>query len=454
MQAEDSEPIGLATRSEAVRRTNVRWLVLAILFLVTLINYADRSSISLAGPSMAKDLGLSPVQMGIIFSAFGWAYVMFQLPGGWLLDKFGSKLIYTLSIFFWSLFTLMTGLTALVPATMAVIVIFSLRFLVGAAESPSFPANSRIVSSWFPTTERGTAAAIFNSAQYGSTVLFAPLMGWLAHTYGWHAVFTVLGLIGIVVLPVFLRVVRPPKQHPWINEGEMAHITEGGAVVDMDNAKDKTGASNEPKWRYLKQLLSSRMMLGTYIAQYCLNAIGFFFITWFPIYLVQEKHMTIMKAGFVAAIPAVCGFIGGLMSGVFSDWLIRRGVPLSMARKIPIIGGMCLCCVMVLCNYTDSESAVIFIMALSFLGKGIGGMGWTINTDTAPKEMVGLSGALLNTFSNASSITTPIAAGFILQLTGSFNGVLWFVIAHAVAVIFCYGLVVGKIQRFELKKAD
>jgi len=152
MQAEDSEPIGLATRSEAVRRTNVRWLVLAILFLVTLINYADRSSISLAGPSMAKDLGLSPVQMGIIFSAFGWAYVMFQLPGGWLLDKFGSKLIYTLSIFFWSLFTLMTGLTALVPATMAVIVIFSLRFLVGAAESPSFPANSRIVSSWFPTT--------------------------------------------------------------------------------------------------------------------------------------------------------------------------------------------------------------------------------------------------------------------------------------------------------------
>jgi len=451
MQLENTETSGLRDKASIMKKTNVRWLVVAMLFFMTLINYADRSSISLAGPQMAKELGLDPVDMGIIFSAFGWAYVIFQLPGGWLLDKFGSKLIYSLSIFFWSLFTLMTGLAGFVTGATAVVFIFAMRFLVGASEAPSFPANSRIVASWFPSSERGTAAAIFNSAQYGSTVFFAPLMGWLAHTFGWHSVFTVLGLLGIAFLPLFRKIVKSPKAHPSVNEAELEYISAGGALVNLDERKEGQAKTAGPKLGYLKQLLTSRMMLGTYLAQYCLNAIGFFFITWFPIYLVQEKNMSIMKAGMVAAIPAICGFLGGLIGGFFSDFLIRKGVSVSVARKIPIIGGMALCCVMVLCNYTDSESAVIAIMALSFLGKGIGGMGWTINTDTAPKEIAGLSGSMLNTFSNASSITTPIITGYILSLTGSFNGVLWFVIAHAVMVIFLYLFMVGKIQRFVLK---
>ncbi|MDU2940818.1 MFS transporter [Superficieibacter sp. 1612_C1] len=450
MQLENSKPIAVQSET-GTKRTNVRWLVVAMLFFMTLINYADRSSISLAGPQMAKDLGLSPVDMGIIFSAFGWAYVMFQLPGGWLLDKFGSRLIYSLSIFFWSLFTLMTGLAGFVTGATAVAFIFAMRFMVGTSEAPSFPANSRIVASWFPASERGTAAAIFNSAQYGSTVFFAPLMGWLAHTWGWHSVFTVLGLLGIAFLPLFRKIVKSPKEHPQVNDAEIEYISAGGALISLDENKAAQQAPEGPKLRYLKQLLSSRMMLGTYLAQYCLNAIGFFFITWFPIYLVQEKNMSIMKAGMVAAIPAICGFLGGLLGGFFSDFLIKKGVSVSVARKIPIISGMMLCCVMVLCNYTDSETAVIAIMAMSFLGKGIGGMGWTINTDTAPREIAGLSGSMLNTFSNASSITTPIITGYILDITGSFHAVLWFVISHAVMVIFFYLFMVGKIQRLVLK---
>ncbi|AHF77309.1 Putative D-galactonate transporter [Sodalis praecaptivus] len=450
MQWENKETVAAASSATGAKKTNVRWMVVAVLFFVTLINYADRASISLAGPGMAKELGLSVVDMGFIFSAFGWAYVIFQLPGGWLLDRFGSKMIYSLSILLWSLFTLMTGLAGFVTGATAVMVIFILRFLVGAAESPSFPANSRIVASWFPASERGTAAAIFNSAQYGSTVFFAPLMGWLAHTYGWHSVFTVLGLIGIAFLPVFRKLVHSPNRHTMVNAAELAYMEQGGALVNIDPDKQERAAHKGPRLSYLKQLLSSRMMLGIYFAQYCLNAIGFFFITWFPVYLVQEKHMSIMKAGMVAAIPAVCGFVGGIMGGFVSDMLIRRGMSLSLARKIPIVGGMVLCCIMVLCNYTDSESAVIFIMAMSFLGKGIGGMGWTVNADTAPKEIAGLSGSVLNTFSNSSSITTPVITGYILQVTGSFHAVLWFVIAHAVVVMLCYLFVVGKIKRFIL----
>lgn len=451
-QSGDSSTLNCNDAAIAQRKTNIRWLVVVLLFFVTLINYADRASISLAGPSMASELGLNAIDMGFIFSAFGWSYVLFQLPGGWLLDRYGSKVIYSFSIFLWSLFTLMTGLAGFVTGGAAVMVLFALRFLVGAAEAPSFPANSRLVAAWFPDAERGTAAAIFNSAQYGSTVFFAPLMGWLAHTYGWHSVFTVLGLLGIAFVPIFIKLVHAPSQHPKANAAELHYIAEGGALVNMDKDKRPDQKTEKPKLRYVKQLLKSRMMLGIYLAQYCLNAIGFFFITWFPVYLVQEKHMTIMKAGFVAAIPAVCGFLGGIMGGFISDLLIRRGMSLSLARKLPIISGMLLCCIMVLCNYTGSEAVVVLIMALSFLGKGIGGMGWTVNADTAPKEIAGLSGSLLNTFSNASSITTPIIIGFILQATGSFNGVLWFVIAHAVMVMICYLWIVGDIKRFKINE--
>ncbi len=161
--------------------------------------------------------------------------------------------------------------------------------------------------------------------------------------------------------------------------------------------------------------------------------------------------MTILKAGFVAAIPAVCGFLGGVLGGIISDFLLRRGYSLSVARKTPIVGGMLLSMTMVACNYVSSESAVIFFMALAFFGKGVGALGWAVNSDTAPKQIAGLSGAVLNTCGNLSSITTPIAIGYIIENTGSFNGALVYVGAHAFVAIVCYLFVVGKIQRVTLK---
>ena len=161
--------------------------------------------------------------------------------------------------------------------------------------------------------------------------------------------------------------------------------------------------------------------------------------------------MTILKAGFVAAIPAVCGFLGGVLGGIISDALLKRGYSLSVARKTPIVAGMLLSMTMVACNYVSAESAVIFFMALAFFGKGVGALGWAVNSDTAPKQIAGLSGAVLNTCGNLSSITTPIAIGYIIESTGSFNGALVYVGAHAFVAIVCYLFVVGKIQRVTLK---
>lgn len=433
------------------KRTNVRWMVVAVLFLITVINYADRATISLAGPAIAKDLDFDSVTMGYIFSAFGWSYVIAQLPGGWLLDRFGSKIVYTFSIFFWSLFTLLTGTVGFLTGATAVATLFVLRFMVGASEAPSFPANSRIVAAWFPANERGTASAIFNSAQYAATVFFAPLMGWLIHNYGWHSVFTVMGVLGILFVLVWKKMIHDPKDHPMANEEEVAYIEQGGGLVSMDEHKRAGVKTEGPKLHYIGQLLKNRMMAGIYIAQYCINALTYFFITWFPVYLVKEKHMTILKAGFVAAIPAICGFVGGVLGGVISDAMLKRGYSLTVARKTPIVLGMLLSMTMVVCNYVEVESAVIFFMALAFFGKGIGALGWAVNSDTAPKQIAGLSGGVLNVCGNLSSITTPIAIGYIIQSTGSFNGALVYVGVHAFVAMACYLFVVGEIKRVELK---
>ena len=152
-----------ATGTAELAMGRVRFGIVAMLCVVTVVNYADRATLSIAGPVMAKDLGLTPIGMGYVFSAFGWSYVIAQIPGGWLLDRFGSKRVYFASILAWSLFTLLQGGVWVFGAVTAVYALFALRFLVGAAEAPSFPANGRIVAAWFPAGERGTASALFLS---------------------------------------------------------------------------------------------------------------------------------------------------------------------------------------------------------------------------------------------------------------------------------------------------
>lgn len=456
--------------SDSTKKTNVRWIVVAVLFFITVINYADRATISIAGPAIAKELKMDSIAMGYIFSAFGWAYVIAQLPGGYLLDRFGSKKVYAYSIFFWSLFTLFQGFVGFLTGATAIITLFGLRFLVGAAEAPSFPANSRIVAAWFPAAERGTASAIFNSAQYAATVIFAPLMGWLVHTFGWHYVFAVMGVLGMLFTLVWQKYIHNPKDHPMINDAELQFIEQGGGLVDMDQAKKdvckqdgsdmqcdmvqgKQDAAKQegPNMHYIKELLKNRMMVGIYVAQYCINAITYFFITWFPVYLVQARGMSILKAGFAASVPAIFGFVGGILGGVISDFLLKKGYSLSIARKVPIVLGMVLSMSMLACNYVDTQWMIIAIMALAFFGKGVGALGWAVNSDTAPKQIAGLSGGLLNTCGNLSSITTPIAIGYIVQTTGSFNGALLYVVVHALIAIVSYLFIVGEIKRVELK---
>ena len=434
----------------AVPRTRMRYEIVLILFLLTSINYADRATLSIVGTAVSKELGLDAVAMGYLFSAFAWSYVIAQIPGGWLLDRVGSRKVYGWSIGLWSLFTLLQGCVGGLDGKVAVMVLFGLRFLLGAAEAPSFPANARIVASWFPTAERGQASAIFNSAQYFATVLFTPIMGWIAHQWGWEYVFWFMGSIGIIFALAWPKLVYPPREHPRVNQAELTYIERGGGLIDLESAAKPTNQSGI-RWAVLGELLRNRMLLGIYLSQYCITTITWFFLTWFPIYLVKERGLSILQAGFVATLPALCGFGGGILGGWFSDWLIRRGHPLTLARKFPIVAGLLLSVSMVACNYVSTSWAVIALMSLAFFGKGVGSLGWAVIADTSPKSVTGLCGGLFNTCGNTAGIITPIAIGYILKATGSFNWALVYVSAHAALAVASYLFIVGEIKRLELK---
>jgi len=433
------------------KMSNYRYFLLAIIFFLTVVNYADRAIISIAGPAISDEFGLSAIELGFIFSAFGWSYVIGQLPGGWLLDRFGTKWVYATCVGIWSLFTLLQGFVA---GAAAVALLFTLRLLVGLSEAPSFPANSRVVSMWFPTQERGLAAAVFNSAQYLATVLFAPLMGWIVYSYGWREVFWLMGGIGIVAMFIWLKVFRTPHGHAaksTENTKELEYVVEGGALVDIDETGDQQKKTSIT-WSAVKQLLTNRMLIGVYLAQYCIVTLTWFFLTWFPVYLVQERGFSILQAGFVAVLPALCGFLGGILGGIISDQLFRRTGSLTLARKTPIIIGMLLATTMIICNYVDSPVMVVALMTLAFFGKGLGALGWAVVTDTSPKELPGLNAGLFNTFGNIAGITTPIAIGYLVEMNdGSFTTALVFVAVNALVAIFSYLFLVGEIKRVVIK---
>ncbi|MGF6574365.1 D-galactonate transporter [Paraburkholderia sp. GAS333] len=443
--------------ADAGKRTKVRYTILLLIFLITTLNYADRATLSVTGSAMRGEFSLDAVKMGYIFSAFSWAYVLAQLPAGWLLDRFGARRVYAASIFSWSLFTLLQSSIGLLgSASAAISALFVLRFVMGAAESPAFPANAKVVASWFPTNERGTASAIFNAAQYFAAVVFTPLMAWLTHAFGWHSVYLVMGAIGLILAATWLRVMKNPADHPRVSRAELEYIEQGGGVISGHKKAEKAtrpaDISSTGGWFLVRQLLGNRMLVGVYLAQYCINVLTYFFLTWFPIYLVQARGMTILHAGLVASLPAICGFSGGVLGGILSDGLIRRGFSLTVARKVPIVGGMLLSTCIIGCNYVSTDWVVVALMSLAFFGKGIGALGWAVVADTSPKEALGLSGAIFNMFGNVAGIVTPIVIGYLVAETGSFNGALVFVGANALLTVFSYLVIVKDIKRVELRR--
>jgi MFS transporter, ACS family, glucarate transporter len=369
-----------------------------------------------------------------------------------LLDRFGSKRVYGIAIILWSTFAFLTGCAGYVTASAAFTAIFVLRILSGLAQSPVFPGNGRIVAAWFPTSERGRASAIFNSSQYFALPVFAPIFGGLLHRYGWQSCFWFMGALGAFFTVLWFTNIFGVKDHPRISQAEVETIERGGGLVNTDTSA--IAKKNTLTWATVKMLLGYRMLVGVYIGQYCITTLTWFFLTWFPLYLAQARHMSVLKVGFAAAVPGLCGGFGGILGGIISDELLKRGYSLSFSRKLPIMAGMALSMTIIACNYASSQTIMLLFMSISFFGKGIGALGWTVISDTSPKGMVGMNGALFNLCGNLAGVTTPLIIGYIVQRTNSYNGALIFVAVIAFCAIVSYGPIVGEIKRIEIAPAN
>ncbi|HEX7933521.1 MAG TPA: MFS transporter [Paraburkholderia sp.] len=412
-----------------------------MVFIVTVFNYVDRATLSIAAPSMRHELGFDALTMGIAFSAFGWAYTGMQIPGGLILDRLGARLVLGLSLLAWSVLTFLQGYVHLF--TSAFVALFALRFLMGIAESPAFPCNSRLTVMWFPSAERGLATSIFQSAQYFALAVFTPVMTFTVSKWGWHYVFFSTGAVGVLLGLWWLKSVREPQRDHRVNAAELDYIAAGGGLPTMGDGPQRFS------WRQVSSIAANRMMIGIYIGQFCLTSITWFFLTWFPTYLIEAKHMSILKVGLVASVPAIAGCLGGLIGGLWSDWMIKRGFSLSAARKTPIICGLVLSSTIVVANYVQSTAVVILVMSIAFFAKGVGNLGWCIVGDVSPKNAMGISGGIFNFCGNLASIATPLAIGWMIKRTGSFEVALTYVATLALIGAFSYLVIVGKLTRLD-----
>jgi ACS family D-galactonate transporter-like MFS transporter len=429
------------TATASVRPTGVRWFpILALVFIATLINYLDRAVFSIARPLFTKDLGIAPIVAGTMGSAFSWSYALAQVPGGAVLDRFGTRLVYFVSLVSWSFVTMFQGLINGVSA------FIGLRVALGLCEAPCFPANSRVLNSWFPQHERARANSIYAIGIGAGLAFFLVPLFWIAEHYTWRGLFITAGGIGVLFGVIWYVAYREPQDSKLVNQAELDYIAAGGGF-----AKDKI-AQTPISWQNILSVSRLRPILVISLAQFCGNTVLTFFLIDFVNYLATQRHMPWIKLGIFVSFPYMAAAVGGVVGGAVADRIIQKGGSVSVARKLPVVAGLILASCLVLANWVPDgrDNLVIGIMSVAFFGQGMTNLGWTVLTDLAPKNMVGLAGGFFNMITNLAGILTPFVLGAILQFTGSYFYSLIYVAVMPLVGAALYLFMLGDITRLEL----
>ena len=394
-----------------------RWGMVALCFTATAINYLDRTNLSLAVPAIQHEYKLSSTQMGFILSGFFWTYALMQLPSGWLVDRYGPKLVYAISVGWWSLFTMATA----VAQGMASLV--GCRLMLGAGEAGAYPCNTKVTSAWFRKTERAFASSIFDSGSRVGAALAWPVVGYLITAYGWRISFLVTGGLGFIWILAWAKWYRNPKPNEQ-PDVELNQITSDQETIP---------------W---KQLFRYRTIWGMMIGFFCLNFVIYFFITWFPAYLVRERGFSMLKVGTVGAIPAMCAIVGGWIGGYSSDSLYRRGWSLTAARKTCLAGGLLVSSCIAGAALVKSESFAMTLFCISYASLAFTGANiWCLPADVAPtKNHVASIAGIQNFASGLAGALTTTFTGYLLTITGG-SFVLPLVIGGGVCVLGAFSYI-------------
>jgi sugar phosphate permease len=416
-----------------------RWYILGIICLMYLITYLDRVNISTAAPEIRKEFGFDQITMGAIFSAFVWAYALFQVPGGWLSDRFGARPVLSTIVTYWSI---MTAATAAATGAFSFIVI---RFLFGVGEAGAFPGATRAMQLWYPRRERGLVQGVTHSASRLGAAIAPPIVvliiagGQLALPWadvsislpalGWRSVFYICGAVGFVwALWWYLSYRNLPEQHGMVNSAELALIRGVGDDGEIKPAMIEQTAS-VPWGTLLRSPNMWAIMCAYFTYVYCL----YIFLTWLPSYLVEARHFTLIKVGLFASLPLFAGVIGDTVGGLATDWLLHKTGSARLARRSVAITGLLGCAVFIVpAALTDDPYTAVWGLtgAMFFLECTIG-PAWAVPMDTGGKYSGTVSG-MMNMAGNFGGALSPLVFGVLAQFG---NWQAPFVVAAALLVI-------------------
>ncbi|MFY9352458.1 MAG: MFS transporter [Sphingobium sp.] len=411
----DTTAIDQTESGVAVQRpTRARHVVLWLTVLAYLITYMDRVVIATAAPVIEKEYGFTPVTMGWIFASFSIAYALFQIPGGWLGDRFGPRRALTGVVLWWSTFTAATALTWSAGSMMVC------RFLFGMGEAGAFPIATRSLSRWMLPSERGWAQGVTHAgARLGGAVtpVFVAL---LIVQFGWRMPFLAFALIGIGWAALWFWYYRDtPREHASVNAAELEMI---------EGALGAGRARVSVPWRHLLSNSQLWLLSAMYFCYaYCINI----FLTWFPKYLHDARGFDIALMGLFASMPLMAGVIGDLLGGWFSDVLVKRGAGLKMARRSVAIVGFLVAAVMIpLAAAAEGHVASIAFFCVALFGLELTvGVSWAVTLDIGG-EYAGSVSAVMNTLGNSGAAVAAAVTGYIVSMSGWFS-------AFAVLSVLC-----------------
>ena len=409
--------------TQRTRRSMGRWYILVLISVMYLITYLDRVNISVAAPVISKEFGFDKITMGVIFSAFVWAYALFQVPGGWLGDRFGARTVLTIIVSYWSIMTAATA--AAFGATSFIVV----RFLFGVGEAGAFPGATRAMQLWYPPHERGFVQGITHSASRLGAALAPPIVVLITTTLGWRSVFYICGAVGIVWSIWWYLAYRDlPEEHRLVNPAELEHIR---GVDEKGNVKTATVKKqvSVPWVTLLKSPNMWAIMCAYFTYVYCL----WIFLSWLPSYLVEFRHFTLLKVGFLASLPLFAGVIGDTVGGLATDFLLARTGNIQLARRVVAIVGMLGCAVFIVpaALADDAYTAVYCLTAAMFFLECTIGPSWAVPMDVAGEHSGTVSG-MMNMAGNIGGALSPIVFGVLVQF-GSWQAP--FIVAASLLVL-------------------
>lgn len=388
-----------------IRRIKTRHIILAVMCLMYFISYIDRVNIAVAGPLIRHEMGLTTVQLGLVFSAFAYPYAAMQIVGGWLADKFGPKLVLTVLSLIWGVATLATGFAGSV--TMLVL----MRFALGIGEGGAFPTATRAFTYWMPVAERGFAQGITHSfARLGGAVT-PPLVLAVVATGGWRDAFILLGIASLAWTVLYLFVfTNSPEQNRRITPEETTEI--GYRAGDCDRAKHAA-----TPWRKLIR----RMWLVTFV-DFCYGWLLWVYLTWLPSYLRESRGFNLKQLALFTALPLLAGVVGDTLGGVVSDKLFKITGRLRFARCAVLVVGMggSLVFLVPMVSATNPLTAVWFLSASFFFLEITNPVLWTLPLDIAGKY-AGTAGGMMNTGFGVAGMISPVVFGYLIEKTGSYN---------------------------------